>query len=80
MKSRAALALSVGLSPSLALGQPFRCDRFEPKAVLEGDCLSISLDTDLPDSTVLVVTVSRSSWEGSDCRSRSEVVETVLTL
>jgi hypothetical protein len=65
MKSRAALLLSAGLSPSLALCQPVRCDRFEPKATLGGDGLRLSLDTDLPNSTVIMVTVSRSYWEGT---------------
>jgi len=41
------------------------CDRFELLAVLEGDQLLLSLDTDLPDETVLMVSAARSYHEGS---------------
>ncbi len=41
------------------------CDRFNPLATLEGNELVLSLDTDLPDSTVLMVSVSRSYWNSS---------------
>lgn len=41
------------------------CDRFEPQAVLEEDQLVLSLDTDLPDQTILMVSVSRSYHAGS---------------
>ncbi len=41
------------------------CDRFDPKATLRGDQLSVSLDTDLPDSTVVMVGVARSYFQAS---------------
>lgn len=39
------------------------CDRFEPLAVLQGGEIVMSLDTDLPDGTDLMVSVSRSYWD-----------------
>jgi hypothetical protein len=52
------------LAPDNALAQTIKCDRFELKAILEGDHLQVSLDTDLPDSTGLMVGISRSYWAG----------------
>jgi Tfp pilus assembly protein PilV len=46
--------------------QPITCDRFEPSASLEGDQLLVSLDTDLPDSTHIMVSVSRSYWAANE--------------
>lgn len=40
-----------------------RCDRFDAAAVLEGDKLGVSLNTDLPDDTVLMVSVWRTYRE-----------------
>jgi hypothetical protein len=41
------------------------CDRFEPSASLRGDQLLVLLDTDLPDWTQIMVSVSRSYWAGN---------------
>jgi len=65
MWKRPLLPLLMALMPSLALGQTVTCDRFEPQATLEGSQLTVSLDTDLPDSTVVMVSVSRSYWAGT---------------
>ena len=62
MRKRLLLFLAIALTPSLAFGQTVRCDRFEPNAILERSQLSVSLDTDLPDSTQVMVSVSRSYW------------------
>ena len=39
------------------------CDKFDMKWKVSGDSLELSLDTDLPDNTVLMVGVSRSYFE-----------------
>ncbi|HEV7509530.1 MAG TPA: hypothetical protein VGS07_31945 [Thermoanaerobaculia bacterium] len=61
---RLSLLLLLTLAPEIALAQTVKCDRFEPRTILEGHHLLVSLDTDLPDSTVLMVGVSRSYWAG----------------
>lgn len=48
--------------PGAAFGQAVVCDRFEPNVILKGNQLAVSLDTDLPDWTQLMVSVSRSYW------------------
>ncbi len=47
-------------SPSYA---QVTCDVFDIQYKLDGKNLSVSLDTDLPDDTVLIISVSRSYWE-----------------
>jgi hypothetical protein len=64
-----ALTLTGCTAPQTAESKPnpgtgIICDRFEAQAVLEGDHLVLSLDTDLPDQTVLMVSVSRSYRAG----------------
>jgi hypothetical protein len=39
------------------------CDVFEIDSELNGKNLSVSLNTDLPDNTILMVSISRSYWE-----------------
>lgn len=58
-------AAIIALAPSVVSSQPIRCDRFEPKATLKGSQLTVSLDTDLPDWTVVMVSISRSYWAGA---------------
>ena len=53
------LASALLLVGSIAQAQVV-CDQFEPKAALDGMFLSAWLETDLPDSTNITVTVSRS--------------------
>ena len=39
------------------------CDTFELTTNIRGSLLELSLDTDLPDDTVISITVDRSYWE-----------------
>ncbi len=39
------------------------CDKFELVTKVTGSTLDLSIDTDLPDSTVIMVSVSRTYWE-----------------
>jgi hypothetical protein len=57
------LVLTAAL-PAVASGQTVTCDRFEPNATLHGSELTVFLDTDLPDWTQIMVSVSRSYWAG----------------
>jgi hypothetical protein len=50
--------------PEQRVAESITCDRFDPVASLEGDQLLVSLDTDLPDSTQIMVHISRSYWAG----------------
>jgi hypothetical protein len=54
--------MCIALAPPLAAGQTTTCERFEAKAVLKSEQLIVSLDTDLPDSTQVMVGISRSHW------------------
>ena len=54
--------VAMALAPSLAQGQTLRCDRFAIKVTPRGSQLAISLETDLPDPTVVMVGVYRSYW------------------
>ncbi|MCD4823995.1 MAG: hypothetical protein K8S55_05270 [Phycisphaerae bacterium] len=51
--------------PTPPASQPasLRCDRFDVAVVLKGDKLEVSLDTDLPDDTSLMVSVWRTYRE-----------------
>ncbi len=40
-----------------------RCDQFDVVAELHGHTLTLSLDTDLPDETTLMVSVNRLYWQ-----------------
>lgn len=67
------MALRVGLSSvatmfalvatSIAAAEETRCDRFNVQSVLSGDELTISLDTDCPDFSEIMVSVSRTYYE-----------------
>ena len=59
------LVAVMALAPSLVQGQTVQCDRFQLEVTPRGTELAISLDTDLPDATVLMVSVSRSYWAGA---------------
>ncbi|HEY0151592.1 MAG TPA: hypothetical protein VGB92_06320 [Longimicrobium sp.] len=41
-------------------------DRFEVRQALKGDILTVSLDSDLPDETEVMVDVSRRYWQAGD--------------
>jgi hypothetical protein len=51
--------------------QPIKVDKFEILHSLEGDMLTASLDTDLPDFTDLMVSISRSYFEKNDTEEYS---------
>lgn len=55
MRRGSLLLLCMALAPSLASGQTITCDRFDARAVLQGNELVVSLDTDLPNSTQVMV-------------------------
>ncbi len=65
MRARLFLLLVFAFAARAVLAQTITCDRFEPQVTLEGSRLTVSLDTDLPDSTTVMVSVSRSYWAGS---------------
>lgn len=65
MRTRSLLFLCMASTPYLVSGQTIICDRFDPKAALQASKLTVSLDTDLPDSTQLMVSISRSYWAGT---------------
>ena len=48
---------------TIANASPLRCDKFELATSINGSTLELSLDTDLPDDTVISITVGRSYWE-----------------
>jgi hypothetical protein len=58
------LALMLLPWPS-AQAQSVSCDRFALRATPQGNELLVSLETDLPDATVVMVSVSRSYWAGT---------------
>ena len=47
------------------------CDTFELSTNIRGSKLGLSLDTDLPDDTVISVTVDRSYWKQDDSEEHS---------
>ena len=47
------------------------CDTFELSTNIQGSVLGLSLDTDLPDDTVISVTVDRSYWKQGDSEEHS---------
>jgi hypothetical protein len=47
-------------------GNGIVADRFEVRQALKDDILTVSLDTDLPDETKLMVDVSRRYWQAGD--------------
>ena len=58
------LVLGVGLlvfAASMASSE-ITCNRFKIKAAREGSQLLVSLDTDLPDATQVMVSIARSYW------------------
>jgi hypothetical protein len=59
-----AVLLSLTLARQVASVQTIACNRFAPRAILASNQLLVSLDTDLPDSTEVMVSVSRSYWAG----------------
>lgn len=65
MSTRVALLVSIVLAPSIALSQTITCDCFDPKVALQANQLTGSLDTDLPDFTQVMVSISRSYWAGA---------------
>ena len=42
---------------------PLICDKFEIVTSINGSTLEVSLETDLPDDTKIMITVDRSYWE-----------------
>ncbi len=48
---------------SLKSAESVICDTFELTTNIRGSLLELSLDTDLPDDTVISITVDRSYWE-----------------
>lgn len=54
--------LTIFVSCSPIFGQ-ITCDVFEINSELNKETLSVSLNTDLPDNAVLMVSISRSYWE-----------------
>lgn len=50
-------------TPSQSAPSSVTCNRFRVVKALRGDSLTLSLDTDLPDFTVVMATVSRSYFE-----------------
>jgi len=57
--------------PKAVLKGPIVCDRFELSANLGGDSLQLSLDTDLPDATDLMVSVDRTYVQQEDGQTYS---------
>lgn len=51
------------LTTSATTGAELRCDRFHVRAVRDGDQLTVSLDTDCPDFTVIMISVYRSYYQ-----------------
>ncbi len=47
------------------------CDTFELVTNIQGSMLELSLNTDLPDDTVIAVTVDRSYWKQGDSEEQS---------
>ena len=47
------------------------CDTFELGTNIQGSVLGLSLNTDLPDDTVISVTVDRSYWKQGDAEEHS---------
>lgn len=47
------------------------CDTFELSTNIQGSLLGLSLNTDLPDDTVISVTVDRSYWKQGDSEEHS---------
>lgn len=43
--------------------EPLICDQFELVTAISGETLQLSLNTDLPDDTIISITVDRSYWE-----------------
>jgi len=56
--------------PTCGSGPVIRCDRFQLTASLEGDELRAQLDTDLPGSARLMVSVSRCYLQTGDARTK----------
>ena len=63
-------ALAAGyvlLATSVVGGEKIRCDEFDVRATLDGDRVTVSLNSDCPDFSEIMVSVSRTYYQkGSD--------------
>jgi len=50
-------------TPPVSSKEPLICDQFELVTAISGETMQLSLETDLPDDTIISITVNRSYWE-----------------
>ena len=50
-------------TPTVTASESLVCDRFELITAISGETMQLSLETDLPDDTIIMVSVDRSYWE-----------------
>ena len=69
LRSQGGAAFVIALTAAIwsgVAGADVVCDKFDFRSKVSGSTLELSLDTDLPDDTVLFVTVSRLYFEKGD--------------
>ena len=62
-------------APPVSSTEPLICNQFELITAISGETMQLSLKTDLPDDTVISITVDRSYWEKGKLR---RILQTLL--